>query len=183
MGANSGGICRIGRMNSQLGSEPVIRLAQNADADAIVTLQKTLFPGDINHVAQDKVGADFNGRYQPLIIVAELADVIAGFLVLRNRPARPWTSIDFVGVAPHVSGRGIGGQMLDAAVCNSPRPFLRLFVRPSNAGAVSLYVRNRFRHIATRKANYPDGEDAWIFMKWVGFRAFHSNASTVERPK
>jgi ribosomal protein S18 acetylase RimI-like enzyme len=163
-------------MNKKTNSPPVIRRAAKADASAVFRLQQELFPGDVNSLSLQELAAAGSSR-EIIVLVAELDQLIVGFLVLRNRNSRPWTSIDFVGVSAEVSGQGIGGQLLEAARFVSPRPVLRLFVRPSNASARSLYQRAGFRHSSTRSGNYPDGEAALIHMKWVGLRPFRRRPS------
>jgi [ribosomal protein S18]-alanine N-acetyltransferase len=151
---------------------PIIRLAGPEDAQSIFELQESLFPADVNRLSLDELRAPESNR-QIIVLAAETADGISGFLVMRTRPMRPWTGIDFVGVAPSASGRGIGGKLLESAFRVSPRPVLRLFVRPSNAAARALYARCGFRHTSTRRASYADGEDAYVHMKWVGLKKFH----------
>jgi ribosomal protein S18 acetylase RimI-like enzyme len=163
-------------MNKKTNSRPIIRRAAKADASAAFRLQQELFPDDVNSLSLQELSAADSSR-EIIVLVAELDHSIVGFLVLRNRNSRPWTSIDFVGVSAEVSGQGIGGQLLDAARFVAPRPVLRLFVRPSNASAVALYQRAGFRHSSTRNGNYPDGEAALIHMKWVGFRPFRRRPS------
>lgn len=150
-----------------------IRLISKADAPAVFRLQQELFVGDVNSLSVE----DYEAAERPgaaIVLVAELSGDINGFLVLRDRSSRPWTGIDFVGVAPHASGRGIGRQLLEAACFVSPRPVLRLFVHGSNTNARALYARAGFRHTNTRKRGYENGEDALVHMKWVGFRKFRS---------
>lgn len=164
------------------GREPglVVRRASAPDAQAIFALQEELFAGDVNRLSVEQLRA-LDGDKQIIALVAELDGAVAGFLILRNRGTRPWTGIDFVGVAPRAAGRGIGGKLLEAALIVSPRPMLRLFVRPSNAAARALYARLGFRHTATRKASYEDGEDALVQMKWAGFRRLRRNSPMSQR--
>jgi [ribosomal protein S18]-alanine N-acetyltransferase len=149
----------------------IIRRAEPADAQSIFELQESLFPGDVNRLTLDDLRALEKNR-RIIALAAETADGIGGFLVMHNRFMRPWTGIDFVGVAPSASGRGIGGKLIESALYVSPRPMLRLFVRPSNAAARALYARCGFRHMSTRRASYADGEDALVHMKWVGLKRF-----------
>jgi ribosomal protein S18 acetylase RimI-like enzyme len=169
-------------MGKSLDPGPLIRRAAAADAQAVFDLQEELFAGDVNRLSREVLSAPGEDK-QAIVLVAELAGAVAGFLVLRSRTARPWTGIDFVGVAPHAAGRGIGGKLLEAACRVSPRPILRLFVRPSNTAARALYARLGFRHTATRKASYADGEDALVHMKWVGLRMFRHNPEMLQRPE
>ena len=156
-----------------------IRRAAAADAVSVLNLQELIFAGDPNSLTADELNAP-DGHKDIIVLVADMDGAIAGFAALRNRPARPWTSIDFICTAPHAGRRGIGGKLLEAASAMSPRPVLRLFVRPSNAAALALYARQGFRHTVTRKASYADGEDAMVLMKWVGLRLFRPRPATVE---
>jgi [ribosomal protein S18]-alanine N-acetyltransferase len=168
-------------MNSKTHSRPIVRRIEKADAQSAFELQKQLFPGDVNSLSADEF-ASADQSTGVIVLVAELNKAIVGFLVLRSRNSRPWTGIDFVGVSANASGKGIGAQLLDAARMVSPRPVLRLFVRPTNAAARALYQRAGFRHGSTRSANYPDGEDALILMKWVGFRPFRRKPAQINAP-
>lgn len=169
-------------MGKHLDHDVRIRCAEAVDAQAVFALQNELFPGDVNQLYPEDFSA-LSKNKQVIVLVAELAGDVVGFLVLRNRPARPWTGIDFVGVAPHATGRGIGRRMVEVAIAISPRPILRLFVRPSNTAARALYARLGFRHSATRKASYADGDDALVQMKWVGLRPFRFNPAILQGPE
>jgi [ribosomal protein S18]-alanine N-acetyltransferase len=143
-----------------------IRPIRNGDAQAVFDLQETLFGADPNRLSVLQY-ADVKPGGPVLVLVAETGGMLAGFVLLRDRASRPWTGIDFIGVMPGHAGQGIGGKLLEAARLVSPRPVLRLFVRPSNTRAVALYARLGFRHTGTRKGSYADGEDALVMMKWV----------------
>ena len=159
----------------------IVRHAAEADAAAVLNLQEQIFFGDVNSLTADELREP--GRDQSLIVlVAEMAGDIAGFAALRNRRLRPWTSIDFLCAAPHAAGRGIGGKLLEAASIHAARPVLRLYVRPSNTAARALYARQGFRHTATREANYADGEDAMVQMKWIGLRLLRHRLAIIEGP-
>jgi [ribosomal protein S18]-alanine N-acetyltransferase len=168
-------------MNETTLERLIIRRVTKADAKAVFDLQEELFPADINGLSLEEFSA-LDGGGTVDVLVAELEHTLKGFLMLRSRDFRPWTSIDFVAVSPGASGQGIGGQLLAAAEFISSRPVLRLFVRPSNAAARALYRRSGFRHASTRKANYPDGEDALIQMKWVGYKSFRRKPPQMNAP-
>lgn len=165
---------------SGLEPELLVRRATASDAQAVFDLQEELFAGDVNRLSVEQLGS-LGSDKGVIALVAEWNGAVAGFLILRDRSMRPWTGIDFVGVAPHAAGRGIGGKLLEAAFAVSPRPVLRLFVRPSNAAARALYARTGFRHTATRKASYADGDDALVQMKWVGLRLLRRQTPMSQR--
>ena len=152
-----------------MSGELSIRLARPSDAAAVMTLQRRLFPDDPNALTEPDF---FDGAISRTVqvISAHKGNALAGFVALRNRAWRPWTGMDFVGVAEEARGMGIGDALLDAATAACPRPVLRLFVRPSNTRAVALYVRHRFTRTGRRTGNYPDGEDALVMMRWTGLR-------------
>jgi [ribosomal protein S18]-alanine N-acetyltransferase len=151
----------------------IIRPIANADAPAVFDMQQKMFAGDVNSLSVGDYAAS-GASGSATVLVADLDGAVVGFIVLRNRGSRPWTGIDFIGVVPHASRRGIGQQLLDAAGFVSPRPVLRLFVHRSNTAARALYARSGFSHTNTRKRGYENGEDALVHMKWVGFRKFRS---------
>ena len=142
-----------------------VRLAGPADTDAVMALQQRLFPDDPNSLSKQ----DFAGD-EPAILLAVEGGVVRGFAVVRARRLRPWSGLDFLGVAPDARGRGIARLLLGAAIAASGRPLLRLFVRPGNAGARTLYEKHGFHRTGTRTASYDDGEDAIVMMRWSGLR-------------
>jgi ribosomal protein S18 acetylase RimI-like enzyme len=160
----------------------ITRPISKEDAAAVFNLQTRLFPDDVNSLSLEDYA--LSGKNGPaIVLVAQLDGGLSGFLVLRDRSSRPWTGIDFVGVAPKAAGRGIGRQLLAAASFVSPRPVLRLFVHRSNGAARALYARAGFRHTNTRKRGYENGEDALVHMKWVGFRKFRSKPECFHAPE
>jgi len=152
-------------------SSAILRPARLPDCPAILRLQNGLFPDDPNGLDGEGMAA-LVGKGKPTLFVAELSGEIVGFMLLNNRAMRPWTGIDFVGVASHASGLGIGRQLTRFSLQHASRPVARLFVRPSNAAARALYKRLGFRQTGIRQASYSDGEDALVMMKWLGLRAF-----------
>jgi [ribosomal protein S18]-alanine N-acetyltransferase len=144
-----------------------IRPAASADTAAIDRLLDILFPHDPNRLTDAEFAQLAPGR--PLaVLVAEIEADVCGFVVLRDRKARPWTGIDFIGVAPHAARRGVGKALMQAAFVHSARPVLRLFVHASNMPARALYAGMGFRHTATKSAHYPNGEDALVMMRFLG---------------
>ncbi len=143
-----------------------VRPAKAGDAEALFALQELMFAGDVNRLTLDQFRT-IDQDADVIILAAETGSMITGYIVLRKRKWRPWTAIDFIGVTPECTGQGIGGKLLNSACMFAPRRVLRLFVRPTNAAALALYARHRFRHTGTRKGSYADGEDAFVLMKWI----------------
>ena len=74
-----------------------------------------------------------------------------------------------VAVHPSNRGQGIGRILVEAALEEFRQrgaSFVNLEVRPSNAAAISLYIRCGFTTDGRRKAYYENGEDA-ILMKYT----------------
>ena len=74
-----------------------------------------------------------------------------------------------VAVHPSYQGQGIGRILVEAALEEFRKrgaSFVNLEVRPSNAAAISLYIRCGFITDGRRKAYYENGEDA-ILMKYI----------------
>jgi len=154
-------------------------LATPNDAQSVLALQDLLFPGDPNALPADRFG-DVIAHEANTVLVARRNDAVLGFLVLRDRGLRPWTGVDFVGVAPEAQGKGVGALLVKAGCKAARRPVIRLFVHPDNHRAQSLYTRLGFRQTGTRKDNYADGADAIIMMKWLGPRSFRRDRDRKE---
>ncbi|MDA8870891.1 GNAT family N-acetyltransferase [Rhizobiaceae bacterium] len=144
-----------------------VRRATAADADAVMDLQRTIFPGDPNGLERREFSGQSIAR-RTRILLAEGDDRLLGFGVQRDRGIRPWSGMDFMGVAVRARGEGVGDALVAALIEDCMRPFARLFVRPSNAAARKLYARHGFRQTGRRKGNYADGEDALVLMRWTG---------------
>ncbi|WP_265515999.1 GNAT family N-acetyltransferase [Nitratireductor luteus] len=147
--------------------EAVLRAARPEDRDDILRIQDAAFPGDA--LAMSREGfADVLREKGTRLLVAETGERVAGYCLLRHREWRPWAGVDFLCVDAAFSGKGLGGMLLRGACDCTARPIIRLFVRPGNERARALYTRLGFRQTGVRKANYHDGEDAIIMMKWLG---------------
>ncbi|MBN3032478.1 MAG: ribosomal protein S18-alanine N-acetyltransferase [Candidatus Saganbacteria bacterium] len=66
-------------------------------------------------------------------------------------------------VHPDVRGQGVGKRLMQH-VLNDEEVFF-LEVRASNETAKNIYQRYGFQVISTRKAYYPDGEDAYVMRR------------------
>ncbi|UUP17714.1 Mycothiol acetyltransferase [Nitratireductor thuwali] len=145
----------------------MLRAARQQDRDDILRMQDAAFPGDALAMSREGFAGVLHERGTQLI-VAETGGQIAGYCLLRHRKWRPWAGVDFLCVEAAFSGRGLGGMLLRGACDRTARPLIRLFVRPDNERARALYTRLGFRQTGLRKANYHDGTDAIVLMKWLG---------------
>lgn len=151
-----------------------IRPARIDDTERVLELQNEMFPGDPNALDANSMAVVVTTT-PDYLLVAETKTGVEGFIVLKDRPSRPWTSCDFVGVSSRAQGAGAGSALVKAGLKAARRPFLRLFVRPTNIAARALYKRLGFLHVSTRKGSYEDGEDAIVLMRWAGLNLGRSN--------
>lgn len=76
--------------------------------------------------------------------------------------------VHIINMAVHPEGRGQGiGKRLMQHVLNDEEVFF-LEVRVSNETAKNIYQKYGFKVINTRKAYYPDGEDAYVMRRIPG---------------
>ena len=144
-----------------------LRSAGLGDIKDILHAQFTVFPNDPANLDEKGFERAISDRAHRLL-VAYLGSSFAGYVIVSNRPYRPWSSLDNLIVLPEFSGRGVGRRLLHAALLPfQHRPILRLFVEKNNLRAVRMYKRNGFLHLQTRKNNYENNDDALIMYKFV----------------
>ena len=130
---------------------------------SILQLQNQAFPGDGLQFTAPQL-RQIEKSSEPKIYVAEMDSEFAGYVVVRDRRWRPWTSGDFLAVQPKFRRYGVAKKLVIHAITHIKRPFFRIFARPSNTGALTLYKQLGFRVVGRRRGNYSDGEDALILM-------------------
>lgn len=77
----------------------------------------------------------------------------------------PDADVQTIAVAPDMSGRGLGSQLLDHLLGHARDSGCRrvqLEVKADNAGAIHLYRRAGFTDVRTRPRYYPDFTDALV---------------------
>lgn len=129
----------------------------------ILSLQEIHFPDDALKFHESSLTEKIQST-PCYVFIAKFQGQFAGYAILTDRPYRPWTGGDFLAVKPEFYGRGIAAYLMGHGLKVCSRPFLRIFVRPSNVGALKLYKRFNFVKVSTRRNNYPDGEDAIVMM-------------------
>lgn len=92
-------------------------------------------------------------------------DEMIGFIAGDPRPSEDAAWIATVGVDPRHQRRGIAMELLRACEDRIELPRLKLTVRLSNEGAISLYVKAGYRSVDIWKDYYRDGEDALVMEK------------------
>ncbi len=94
-----------------------------------------------------------------------------GFVAGDPRPSEGATWIATIGVDPRYQRRGIGSALLRACEEKAKLPRMKLTVRISNEGAISLYEKEGYRSVDIWRRYYNDGEDGLVMEK------------TLNRPK
>ncbi len=121
-----------------------------------------------------------------LIAVLTFSDVIrlkavedgkmVGFVAGDPRPSEGLAWIPTICVHPGYQRRGIGRALLRACEQGIELPRLRLTVRLSNSGAITLYEQEGYRTVDIWKGYYRDGEDGLVMEKPLAPRAVLTQA-------
>ena len=140
-----------------------IRLAAPDDARAISDLFTEFFAYNAEQQPEYYVAISEKGKYPGTvinsdngdIIVAEISNVIVGFLHIEEEATPPYSSIlprkfacivDFI-VTQQYRGTGIGHLLLEEARCWAKArnlEYLELMVLENNAAGISFYEREHF---------------------------------------
>jgi len=88
-----------------------------------------------------------------------------GFIAGDPRPSQGAVWIATIGVDPSYQRRGIGHELLHACEEQAKLPRVKLTVRMSNDGALSLYRKAGYRIVDIWKKYYSDGEDGLVMEK------------------
>ena len=88
-----------------------------------------------------------------------------GFVAGDTRPSQGAAWISTIAVDPHYQRRGIGRALLMACESEVKSPNMKLTVRVSNHGAISLYEREGYRTVDIWRNYYRDGEDGMVMEK------------------
>ena len=110
-----------------------------------------------------------------LIAVLTFPDVIrikatednqmVGFVAGDPRPNDGWGWVATIAVDPRFRLRGIGRTLLHACEKELGVPRVRLTVRSSNQGAITMYEKEGYKTIDIWQAYYNDGESAIVMEK------------------
>jgi len=88
-----------------------------------------------------------------------------GFVAGDPRPSEGASWIATIGVDPRYQRRGIGRALLRACEERTKLPRVKLTVRISNQGAITLYEKEGYRSVDIWKKYYNDGEDGLVMEK------------------
>jgi ribosomal-protein-alanine N-acetyltransferase len=90
---------------------------------------------------------------------------MVGFVAGDPRPRDGWGWVATIAVDPRYQRRGIGRALLHQCEAHLGVPRVRLTVRMSNQGAVTMYEKEGYGLIDVWQAYYNDGEDAMVMEK------------------
>lgn len=90
---------------------------------------------------------------------------MVGFVAGDPRPRENLAWIATIGVLPAYQRRGIGQALLRACEAGLNQERIRLCVRASNEGAITMYRREGYHATDTWLHYYDDGEDALVMEK------------------
>jgi ribosomal-protein-alanine acetyltransferase len=144
-----------------------LRRAQASDLDAIMALERAIFPDDAWSTASMR--AELAGRHGHYLVAVDDAGAIEGYAGLLAPEGSGQGDIQTIAVSEAARGRGVGRRLMEALLAEAGRrgaTEVFLEVRADNAPAQSLYVSLGFERIAVRPRYYqPDGEDAWVMRR------------------
>lgn len=146
-----------------------LRACRAGEVGTALDLLHAIFPGDatLPDEAEFRATVTRGTRYASVL---EADGAVAGCFFLRDQPFRPWTNGAFFGIAVGHRGRGLGDILMGEALAVARRPLFRLLVRESNLAARRIYEAHGCQVVSRRRANYENGEDALVMMRWNGVR-------------
>lgn len=144
------------------------RVATAADLDAIVALERVIFPDDA--WPRDKLEDDLRSPFAHFL-VTQSDGAISGYAIAQHLPGNDVADIQNIAVVEEHRGEGLGAILLDALVAWSESRHasaVMLEVRADNDAAQALYASRGFETIATRPGYYqPAGVDAFVMRREV----------------
>jgi ribosomal-protein-alanine N-acetyltransferase len=149
--------------------EPLIRRARPADLDAIMRLERALFPPADRFSRSLYRG--FLRRAPDLVLVAELDGAVVGCAA--GGVDAVGGHMQTLGVDPAAQRHGVGRALAERLLAGFGTRGVRrvgLEVRVGNAAAIALYRSLGFVEAGMLPGYYPDGEDG-LWMEWVGEEA------------
>lgn len=90
---------------------------------------------------------------------------LIGFIAGDPRPTDGWGWVATIAVAPRFRLRGVGRALLHACEKELGVPRVRLTVRVSNQGAITMYEKEGYQTIDIWQNYYTDGESAMVMEK------------------
>ncbi len=137
-----------------------IRAARVKDLKALAAIEKDVFPGDR---LSPRSFRELIKKKSAKIVVAMLADEIAGYALILFRKTTSVARLYSVAVSPMARGQGIAKELIAAAEEEARKRgaiFMRLEVRAGNKAARKLYEGLGYRQFGRHLDYYDDHEDA-----------------------
>lgn len=145
-----------------------IRRATPADLDALMSMERTIFPDDAWTTEQMAQG--LSSPYAHYVVVEQGGDII-GYAGAFHLPGDDVADIHTIAVAASARGHGVGAELFDnllswCALDGARRILLE--VRSDNLAAQNLYQSRGFQTIAIREGYYqPANVDALVMERLV----------------
>lgn len=146
-------------------SQNRIRPGKPADLDALLELENRCFTTD--RLSRRSM-RHFLVSPSATLIVAEEGGKLSGYVLVLFPPRTSTARLYSIAVAPHMSGRGIGPQILAAAeraAARRGRRVMRLEVHDHNTRAIARYEKSGYRQFGRYRDYYDDHGDALRFEK------------------
>ncbi|AFJ03031.1 GNAT family acetyltransferase [Methylophaga frappieri] len=142
-----------------------IRTATLEDVPALVNLERVCFTSD--RLSPRSFRWMIN-KANALLLLAERNDQLAGYALILYVRGTSLGRIYSLAVSPDFRQQGVANQLMVAiekAALAAGRSFIRLEVRPDNAGAIRLYQKLGYKHFDVVSDFYEDHTDAMRMMK------------------
>ena len=148
--------------------EPQIRVrkAGRGDIDALMELEHRVFATD--RLSRRSLRHFLQSPSAEVIVAEAEGGRVAGTAIVLLRPRSRVARLYSIAVAPHISGRGVGSMLLDAAEAAALARdcrVIRLEVHQTNHAAISRYRKSGYREFGRHVRYYQDGGDALRFEK------------------
>lgn len=144
---------------------PMIRTATIDDIDALVELENRCF--ELDRLSRR------NFRYMltkanAATLVEDCEGRLTGYVLVLFHTGTSLARMYSIAVDPRTRGEGLGGTLIEAAEAAALKRgcvYMRLEVRPDNAGAIALYRKHNYRQFGVFDDYYEDHADALRFEK------------------
>jgi ribosomal protein S18 acetylase RimI-like enzyme len=143
----------------------MIRTATIDDIDALVELENRCF--ELDRLSRR------NFRYMltkanAATLVEDCEGSLTGYVLVLFHTGTSLARMYSIAVDPQTRGEGLGGTLIEAAEAAALKRgcvYMRLEVRPDNAGAIALYRKHNYRQFGVFDDYYEDRADALRFEK------------------
>ena len=142
-----------------------IRPATPADIPAILAVERACTTAA--HWGESEYLHVFNAGATPRILLVAEESTVVGFIMVRT--ISPEWELENIAVAPDARGRGIGSELLSAALAQARHRHaksLTLEVRASNAAARALYRSAGFAEVGQRRGYYANPEEDAVLYRF-----------------